>query len=133
MSNLTNTIKNFTPNEYRSLTVAQINEMMDKNIPFKVSNVYKLDHDFSYCLGTQTLYKNDEVIALTKLENKLLQLVVSNKGEAVDIETIKSEVWKNKDMSVFTLRNVIKKIRDKTYYGILKNKSNHGYSIWIKA
>ena len=80
MSNLNNTIKNFTPNEYRSLTVAQINEMMDKNIPFKVSNVYKLDHDFSYCVATQTLYKNDEVVALTKLENKLLQLVVSKKG-----------------------------------------------------
>lgn len=133
MSNLNNTIKNFTPNEYRSLTVAEINDMMDKNIAFKVSNVYKLDHDFSYCLGTQTLYKNDEVIPLTKLENKLLQLVVSKKGEAVSIETIKIEVWKNKDMSIFTLRNMIKKIRDKSYYGILKNKSNHGYSIWVKA
>jgi DNA-binding response OmpR family regulator len=133
MSNLNNTIKNFTPSEYRSLTVAEINDMMDKNIPFKVSNVYKLDHDFSYCLGTQTLYKNDEVVPLTKLENKLLQLVVSKKGEAVSTETIKIEVWKNKDMSVFTLRNIIKKIRDKSYYEILKNKSNHGYSIWIKA
>lgn len=133
MSNLNNTIKNFTPNEYRDLTVAQINEMMDNNIPFKVSNVYKLDHDFSYCLGTQTLYKNDEVVPLTKLENKLLQLVVSKKGETVSIDTIKIEVWKNKDMSIFTLRNMIKKIRDKSYYGILKNKSNHGYSIWVKA
>ena len=132
MSKLNSTIKNFTPSEYRSLTVAQINDMMDKNIPFKVSNVYKLDHDFSYCLGTQTLYKNDEVVALTKLENKLLQLVVSKKGEAVSIETIKIEVWENKDMSIFTLRNMIKKIRDKSYYGILKNKSNHGYSIWEK-
>lgn len=133
MSNLNNTIKNFTPSEYRKLSVAQINEMIDKNIPFKVSNVYKLDHDFSYCLGTQTLYKNDEVIALTKLENKLLHLLVVNQGQTVDIPTIKSEVWKNKDMSVFTLRNIIKKIRDKAYYGILKNKSNHGYSIWTKA
>ena len=57
MSKLNSTIKNFTPNEYRSITVAQINEMMDKNIPFKVSNVYKLDHDFSYCLGTQHYIK----------------------------------------------------------------------------
>ncbi len=132
MSNLNNTIKNFTPSEYRSLTVEQINEMMDKNIPFKVSNVYKLDHDFSYCLGTQTLYKNDEVIALTKLENKLITLLITNSKEVVTVEEIKDNVWKGKEMTVFTMRNAIKKIRDKTYYEIIKSKSGWGYSIWTK-
>lgn len=101
MSNLNNTIKNFTPNEYRDLTVAQINEMMDNNIPFKVSNVYKLDFGFSYCLGTQTLYKNDEVVSLTKLENKLIALLINSK-EVVTIEKIKNDVWKGKEMTVFT-------------------------------
>lgn len=131
MSNLNNTIKNFTPNEYRDLTVAQINEMMDNNIPFKVSNVYKLDYGFSYCLGTQILYKNDEVVSLTKLENKLIALLINSK-EVVTIEKIKNDVWKGKEMTVFTMRNVIKKIRDKTYYEIIKSKSGWGYSIWTK-
>ena len=131
MSNLNNTIRNFTPNEYRDLTVAQINEMMDNNIPFKVSNVYKLDYGFSYCLGTQTLYKNDEVVSLTKLENKLIALLINSK-EVVTIEKIKNDVWKGKEMTVFTMRNVIKKIRDKTYYEIIKSKSGWGYSIWTK-
>lgn len=131
MSNLNNTIKNFTPNEYRDLTVAQINEMMDNNIPFKVSNVYKLDYGFSYCLGTQILYKNDEVVSLTKLENKLIALLINSK-EVVTIEKIKNDVWKGKEMTVFTMRNVIKKIRDKTYYEIIKSKSGCGYSIWTK-
>lgn len=131
MSNLNNTIKNFTPNEYRDLTVAQINEMMDNNIPFKVSNVYKLDYGFSYCLGTQTLYKNDEVVPLTKLENKLIALLINSK-EVVTIEKIKNDVWKGKEMTVFTMRNVIKKIRDKTYHEIIKSKSGCGYSIWTK-
>ena len=131
MSKLNRTIKNFTPNEYRDLTVAQINEMMDNNIPFKVSNVYKLDYGFSYCLGTQTLYKNDEVVPLTKLENKLIALLINSK-EVVTIEKIKNDVWKGKEMTVFTMRNVIKKIRDKTYYEIIKSKSGWGYSIWTK-
>ena len=131
MSKLNSTIKNFTPNEYRDLTVAQINEMMDNNIPFKVSNVYKLDYGFSYCLGTQILYKNDEVVSLTKLENKLIALLINSK-EVVTIEKIKNDVWKGKEMTVFTMRNVIKKIRDKTYYEIIKSKSGWGYSIWTK-
>lgn len=130
MSNLSNTIKNFTPAAYRKLTIAEINNMMDNNIPFKVSKSYMLDNNFNYCLGTQTLYKNDEEILLTKLEKKLLHLLIIKDGEIVNIDIIKNTVWKGKDMSIYTLRNMIMKIRDKTYPEIIKNKSNCGYSIW---
>jgi DNA-binding response OmpR family regulator len=132
MNDLNHKMINFTPNEYRSLTIAEINEMMDKNIPFKVSNVYVLDHGFNYCLGTNSLYKNNECIPLTRLENKLIALLVLNKKEFVDVDTIKKEVWRGKLTSIFTMRNTIKRIRDKTYYGIIKNKSDVGYSIWVK-
>lgn len=129
MNNKKIKIKNFTPDEYRKLSKKDIDEMLDNNIPFKVSNLFQLEHNFSYCLELQRLYKDDEEIELTKLENKLLCLLVSNQNKFVDIETIKEVVWKGKDMSIFTMRNIIKKIRDKTYFDIIKSKSNHGYSI----
>ena len=132
MSNLNYKIINLTPKKYRSLSKEQINEIIDNNITLKVSNVYELGHGFNYCLGTKSLYKNNEIIPLTKLENKLVNLLVSNNKEFISIDTIKKEVWKDKEMSIFTMRNIIKKIRDKTYFGIIKNKSNHGYSIWVK-
>lgn len=132
MSNLNYKIINLTPKKYRSLSKEQINEIIDNNITLKVSNVYELDHDFNYCLGTRSLYKNNEIIPLTKLENKLVNLLVSNNKEFISIDTIKKEVWEGKEMSIFTMRNIIKKIRDKTYFGIIKNKSNYGYSIWVK-
>ncbi len=122
-------IKNFTPDEYRKLSKKDIDEMLDNNIPFKVSSLLQLEHNFSYCLELQRLYKDDEEIELTNFENKLLYLLVLNQNKFVDIETIKEVVWKGKDMSIFTMRNIIKKIRDKTYFNIIKNKSNHGYSI----
>jgi len=132
MSKLNTTIKNFTPTEYRSLTAAQINEMMDKNIPFKVSNLFELDYDLSFCPGTQALYRNENVVQLTRLEKKFLALLISRPGEIIDIETIKNTVWKKKEVSIFTIRNIVNKIRSKTYYEIIKNTSNHGYSIWEK-
>jgi len=34
-----------------------------------------------------------------------------------------------KKMSIYTMRNVINKIRNKTYYEIIKNNSSSGYQI----
>ena len=49
--------------------------------------------------------------------------------EIVDYDTIQEVAWQGRNMSVFTMRNVVNKIRQKTYHGIIKNHSNKGYSI----
>ncbi|WP_228126470.1 response regulator transcription factor [Candidatus Marinarcus aquaticus] len=69
------------------------------------------------------------LIEFTKLEKSFLKLLISKKSEIVDYELIKEVVWKGKDMSIFTMRNIVNKIRQKTYYEIIKNKSNRGYII----
>ena len=129
MSNLRKTIKTFTPREYRNLSVSQINRMMDNNIPFKVSNLFKLVEGFSFCTGTHTLYLNEDEVELTNLETKLLALLVSRAGEIVPVSEIKEAVWKDREMSIYTLRNVVNKLRNKSCYEIVKNTSSHGYSI----
>lgn len=67
------------------------------------------------------------LIEFTRLEKSFLKLLVSKKGEIVDYDTIKDVVWKGKNMSIFTMRNIVNKIRQKTYYEIIKNHSNRGY------
>jgi DNA-binding response OmpR family regulator len=69
------------------------------------------------------------IIEFTKLEKAFIKLLISKKGDTVDYQTIKEVVWKGKDMSIFTMRNIVNKIRQKTYYDIIKNKSNRGYVI----
>lgn len=69
------------------------------------------------------------LIEFTKLEKGLLKLLISRRGEITDYDVIKEIVWKGKNMSIFTMRNVINKIRQKTYYDIIKNYSNRGYII----
>lgn len=69
------------------------------------------------------------LIEFTKLEKSFLKLLISKKSEIVDYDLIKEVVWKGKDMSIFTMRNIVNKIRQKTYYEIIKNKSNRGYII----
>ncbi len=70
-----------------------------------------------------------ELIDFTRLEKSFLKLLLQKRGEIIDYDTIKEVVWKGKNMSIYTMRNIVNKIRQKTYYGIIRNHSNKGYII----
>ncbi len=96
----------------------------------KRSDKIKLGKGFCYDSYRDRVYdKNGKVIALTRLEFGLLKLVIENRGQVVDYDAIKKAVWKDKKMSIFTMRNIVSKIRVKTYYDIFKNASSRGYII----
>lgn len=67
------------------------------------------------------------LIDFTRLEKGFMKLLISKKAEIVDYDTIKNVVWKGKNMSIYTMRNIVNKIRQKTYYEIIRNHSNKGY------
>lgn len=69
------------------------------------------------------------LIDFTRLEKSFLKLLISKRNDIVDYTIIKEVVWKGKDMSIYTMRNIVNKIRQKTYYEIIKNHSNKGYTI----
>ncbi|AXX95218.1 MULTISPECIES: response regulator transcription factor [Arcobacter] len=71
------------------------------------------------------------LIDFTRLEKSFLKLLITKRNEITDYDTIKDVVWKGKDMSIYTMRNIVNKIRQKTYYEIIKNHSNKGYTIDI--
>lgn len=71
------------------------------------------------------------LIDFTRLEKSFLKLLIVKKNDVVDYTVIKDVVWKGKDMSIYTMRNIVNKIRQKTYYEIIKNQSNRGYTIDI--
>ncbi len=70
-----------------------------------------------------------KLIDFTRLEKGFMKLLISRKDEIVDYDTIKNVVWKGKNMSIYTMRNIVNKIRQKTYYEIIKNHSNKGYTL----
>jgi len=68
-------------------------------------------------------------VDFTRLEKGFLKLLIAKRGEITDYDTIKDVVWKGKNMSIYTMRNIVNKIRQKTYYEIIRNHSNRGYVI----
>jgi len=128
MSKLNQTIHRFTPGEYKKLKASEIDNMLDNNIAFTVSKVLSLYNGYTWCEATSSLYDEDnQKVGLTSLENRFIKILADNKNEVVTYKKIEEVVWENKDMSIFTMRNIISKLRIKTYYEIVKNISNQGY------
>jgi len=88
-----------------------------------------LNHGFYYDGYRERFYNENGAISFTKFEFGLLKLLLDNSNEIISYDQIKNKVWKEKKMSIFTMRNVINKIRNKTYYEIIRNNSSSGYQI----
>jgi DNA-binding response OmpR family regulator len=69
------------------------------------------------------------LIDFTRLEKGFMKLLLAQKNDITDYDTIKEVVWKGKNMSIYTMRNIVNKIRQKTYYEIIRNHSNKGYTL----
>ncbi|RXK03317.1 hypothetical protein CRU97_12400 [Halarcobacter bivalviorum] len=107
-----------------------IEETIEQLINEQINNKVIFDEGFYYDKQKNALLdKSGKIIQFTKLQNGLFNLLMQNKGKVVDFDAIHKEVWKNKKMSIFTMRNIVKRIRDLTYYGIIVNHSNKGYSL----
>ena len=107
-----------------------LEKTIEQIINEQINNKIVFDEGFYYDKVKTTLYNKDgKGVEFTKLQNGLFHLLLRHKGEVVDFETIHKEVWKNKKMSIFTMRNIVKRIRDITYYGLIVNHSNKGYSL----
>ncbi len=107
-----------------------LDEYVSKLIDKDINSIVQLDNGFYYNKANSKLFNsfNDEV-KLTRIEEALFSLLLENRGEIVPIETIHNVAWKGKNMTRFTLRNKVKTLRDKTYYDLIKNHSNIGYSM----
>lgn len=89
----------------------------------------QFENGFYFDLSRELLFQNKKIIKLTKTERKLTKLLVENINHLVTYEDISDVVWSGKNFSIYSLRNVIKHIREKTDECFIKNSSNRGYVI----
>ena len=105
-----------------------INNLVEKDLIYKIN----LKKGFYLDTYSKKLFnKKDEVIKLTQIQYNIVELLAKNEKEIVSPEQLIKLCWDRKEVSIFTLRNMIKQIRDKTFYEIVKSHSNLGYSVNI--
>jgi len=110
-----------------------LNEFITELIEKELNSKIELDKGFYYNTYIDKLFneKNKEV-KLTKIEHSIVRTLLNRANVVVSVnELIKSSWSDRKEVSIFTFRNMIKNIRDKTYYGLIKSHSSKGYSLNI--
>lgn len=92
---------------------------------------YKLKDGFVFVKKTINLYKNSELVNLTKREKEFINLLIENKNSSVKIDKIKESLWDIEDVSDERLRTFIKRLRAKTSKDLIENVSSQGYMVSI--
>ncbi|MCW8894381.1 MAG: response regulator transcription factor [Sulfurimonas sp.] len=90
----------------------------------------KLSEGFVFNKTTNSLYKNDRFVPLTKNEVKFLTLLIKDKNEIIDDMVIKENLW-TADVSDERVRTFIRRLRAKTSKKLIKNVKGFGYKIDI--
>lgn len=88
----------------------------------------KLYKNCEYDLEKQIFFYNSKDLKLTKKENLLLHILVSNIGKTVENDKIERYVWEE-DMGSGYVRQLVAKLRKKLPYDIIQNHAGNGYRI----
>jgi len=104
-------------------------EYLENLIKKELANNIYLEFGYIYDRKSKTLIKNNEVILLNNLENQLFNFLINNLDKYVSNDEIISNVIKSKSMSIFSMRNLIKSIREKTMHDLIIRKNNVGYKL----
>ncbi len=116
--------KPFSPKElkYRieqltKLFYSQNQQKIDLN-----SNIY-------YDIIKKELYKDNQLVNLTKKQSDLVFCLISNLNQFISIDRLRQEVWDDKYIYEADIRVCIKKIRDKISKDFIINQRGLGYKI----
>ncbi len=94
-----------------------------------ISNIVELDKKYTYDKTKHILYKNGEIVKLTKKELNFIKVLIQNIDTFIPHEELKNKVWSNKKVNDAAVRTFIKRFRTKTDYDFIENISGLGYKI----
>ena len=107
-------------------------EYIQKLIENDLESKIDLGEGFIYDMHLDKLFDKKRIeIEITKIEKKLLLTLIEYTEKIVPVDILISRSWNKTNVTIYSFRSVIKKIRDKTYYELIKNHSSLGYSINI--
>lgn len=84
----------------------------------------ELEKGFIYKKREKKIYSSDhKEIDFTKKEELVIETLLDNLNNIVSIDFLANIIWKDnqKSSSLFSLRNIIKSIRDKTDYDLIRS------------
>lgn len=103
---------------------------VEENVKKDIHYVF-LDDGFKVSKKNDCLYDcNNNLVDLAKKEAEVFASLYKKRNEILSINDLRITNWNNdENTSVYSIRNVIRKIRQKTCHGVIRSHSKKGYSI----
>lgn len=114
------------PFDKKQLLVSMILVMTSYKEEFTVFN---LSNGYKYNIDTKELILEEEIISLTKKEQRLLELLLKHQEHAVPFSLIEDYVWMENGATPDAIRMFINKLRKKTYPELIQNIQGIGYKL----
>ena len=89
--------------------------------------VIRLSDRYTFNKETNLLYYDDTVQKFTKREHALIVLFVSNLGQVMTDESIRSFIWDGEDAEASTIRSLVNRVRQKLKEELIENMRGFGY------
>jgi DNA-binding response OmpR family regulator len=129
-------IKPFEENEVEAtllITLKRMKLYQNTLTPLEKTNCefIELSHGQKYNYSNKTFYVNNIAIQLTQRELSVLYVLCKNLNQNISYDTIKENVWNNKDISNSTIRDTISRLKRKTPNLDIENIINFGYILKI--
>ena len=108
---------------------------IENKLPFAEENTENiiLDKEFQYTPETKSLFLYNEQVHVTKKELLFLDLLISYRNTIVPIEKIKETIWPGEEVNISTIRNLVKRLRQKLNHKFITTSSSLGYMIKTKS
>lgn len=109
--------------------ILRIKNMMRLSNPQGKKDTVDLSQGYYYSLVRGELFYYELNVELTKKESLLLRILAQNIGNVVSLESIKSYVWDDEEISLVTIRYWIHTLMKKLKSGMIVNVRGEGYRL----
>ncbi len=116
--------------EQITTTLSNIVEKYEFNIMDK--KIIELEFDFIWNKTENQLFKNDEIIKLSKNEIKLFQLFIDNYSLLKNYREIETFIFGTFDNDMKKIRNLMSRLKVKLNYELFETIHSYGYSLKYK-
>lgn len=109
------------------MSIIEKNRLVNKN-----NEIVHLDEDFLWNIKDSLLYKDDQVVKLTKNEIKLFSFFINSKGALKTYEEIESFIFEDVSTNSKRVRNLVSRLKIKLETEIFESIYSHGYKLKYK-
>lgn len=96
------------------------------------NHIIHLEEDFIWNIEESLLYKNEDMIKLTKSELKLFELFINSKGSLKTYDEIESYIFSEYNANSKRVRNLMSRLKQKIDFELFESIYGHGYKLKYK-